>query len=63
MTQMTSSSALGSSLLTLQFTLNKSIDTAAQEVQAAINTAVRQTAQRYAEPADLERSTRPTARC
>jgi len=39
MTQMTSSSALGSSLLTLQFTLNKSIDTAAQEVQAAINTA------------------------
>ncbi|WEL78678.1 multidrug efflux RND transporter permease subunit [Pseudomonas sp. CBSPAW29] len=39
MTQMTSSSALGSSLLTLQFTLTKSIDTAAQEVQAAINTA------------------------
>ncbi|MEX5606771.1 multidrug efflux RND transporter permease subunit [Pseudomonas protegens] len=39
MTQMTSNSALGSSLLTLQFTLNKSIDTAAQEVQAAINTA------------------------
>ncbi|APC17624.1 acriflavine resistance protein B [Pseudomonas frederiksbergensis] len=39
MTQMTSSSALGSSNLTLQFTLNKSIDTAAQEVQAAINTA------------------------
>lgn len=39
MTQMTSSSALGSSILTLQFTLNKSIDTAAQEVQAAINTA------------------------
>lgn len=39
MTQMTSSSALGSTILTLQFTLNKSIDTAAQEVQAAINTA------------------------
>ena len=39
MTQMTSSSALGSTTLTLQFTLNKSIDTAAQEVQAAINTA------------------------
>ncbi|MCF5585298.1 MMPL family transporter, partial [Pseudomonas syringae] len=35
----TSSSALGSTNLTLQFTLNKSIDTAAQEVQAAINTA------------------------
>ena len=39
MTQMTSSCALGSTNLTLQFTLNKSIDTAAQEVQAAINTA------------------------
>ncbi|KTB69830.1 acriflavine resistance protein B [Pseudomonas viridiflava ICMP 13104] len=39
MTQMTSSSALGSTNLTLQFTLNNSIDTAAQEVQAAINTA------------------------
>ncbi|EXF91333.1 acriflavine resistance protein B [Pseudomonas fluorescens HK44] len=39
MTQMTSSSALGSTNLTLQFTLSKSIDTAAQEVQAAINTA------------------------
>ncbi|MFL1525238.1 multidrug efflux RND transporter permease subunit [Pseudomonas sp. O230] len=37
--QMTSSSALGSTNLTLQFTLDKSIDTAAQEVQAAINTA------------------------
>ncbi len=39
MTQLTSTSALGSTNLTLQFTLNKSIDTAAQEVQAAINTA------------------------
>ena len=39
MSQMTSSSALGSTTLTLQFTLGKSIDTAAQEVQAAINTA------------------------
>ncbi len=38
-TQMTSSSALGSTILILQFTLEKSIDTAAQEVQAAINTA------------------------
>lgn len=38
-TQMTSSSALGSTNLTLQFSLDKSIDTAAQEVQAAINTA------------------------
>lgn len=38
-TQMTSSSALGSTNLILQFSLSKSIDTAAQEVQAAINTA------------------------
>ncbi len=39
MTQMTSTSALGTSNLILQFSLGKSIDTAAQEVQAAINTA------------------------
>ncbi|UVM15929.1 multidrug efflux RND transporter permease subunit [Pseudomonas sp. B21-023] len=39
MTQMISSSALGSTNLILQFTLDKNIDTAAQEVQAAINTA------------------------
>ncbi|WP_426199615.1 efflux RND transporter permease subunit [Pseudomonas sp. DC3200b2] len=37
--QMTSNSALGSSTLTLTFNLNKNIDAAAQEVQAAINTA------------------------
>ncbi|WP_437881846.1 multidrug efflux RND transporter permease subunit [Pseudomonas sp. LRF_L74] len=39
MAQMTSTSALGSSILVLQFNLEKNIDTAAQEVQAAINTA------------------------
>lgn len=38
-TEMTSTSALGVTSITLQFTLTKSIDTAAQEVQAAINTA------------------------
>ncbi|MBA1289616.1 multidrug efflux RND transporter permease subunit [Pseudomonas japonica] len=37
--QMTSTSALGSTTLTLMFTLDKNIDSAAQEVQAAINTA------------------------
>ncbi len=37
--EMTSSSALGSTGVTLQFVLEKSIDTAAQEVQAAINSA------------------------
>ncbi len=39
MTQMTSTSALGSTLLILQFSLEKSIDTAAQEVQSAISNA------------------------
>jgi multidrug efflux pump len=36
-TEMTSASALGSTSITLQFTLDKEINTAAQEVQAAIN--------------------------
>jgi multidrug efflux pump len=36
---MTSSSALGLSQITLQFTLNREIDAAAQDVQAAINAA------------------------
>ncbi|HEY4366698.1 MAG TPA: efflux RND transporter permease subunit [Steroidobacteraceae bacterium] len=38
-TQMTSTSALGSVSVTLQFELDKDINTAVQEVQAAINTA------------------------
>lgn len=38
-TEMTSTSALGQMTLTLQFALEKDIDTAAQEVQAAINSA------------------------
>jgi multidrug efflux pump len=38
-TEMTSSSTLGSTSITMQFTLDKKIDTAAQEVQAAINAA------------------------
>ncbi len=37
--QMNSSSALGSTSITIEFELDKSIDTAAQEVQAAINAA------------------------
>src|SRR6516225_5040797 len=37
--QMTSSSSMGSSLVTLQFSLDLSIDVAEQEVQAAINAA------------------------
>src|SRR5437764_10789488 len=37
MSQMTSTSSFGSSVLTLQFTLEQNIDIAEQEVQAAIN--------------------------
>src|SRR5215470_13542465 len=37
--QMTSSSSFGSSVITLQFNLDLSIDVAEQEVQAAINAA------------------------
>jgi HAE1 family hydrophobic/amphiphilic exporter-1 len=37
--EMTSTSSLGSTQITLQFVLNKDIDVAAQEVQAAINAA------------------------
>src|SRR5579872_620257 len=39
LTQMTSISSFGSSLITLQFSLNLNIDIAEQEVQAAINSA------------------------
>jgi len=39
LTQMTSSSTSGSSIITLQFALDLSLDVAEQEVQAAINTA------------------------
>src|ERR1035441_6095728 len=39
LTQMTSISSFGSSLITLQFTLELNIDIAEQEVQAAINQA------------------------
>src|SRR6202521_6386056 len=38
-TQMTSSSLLGSTTIVLQFDLNRSIDAAARDVQAAINAA------------------------
>src|SRR5512146_709066 len=38
-TQMTSVSSLGSSNITLQFDLNRNIDAAARDVQAAINAA------------------------
>src|ERR1700756_2470569 len=37
LSQMTSTSSFGSSLITLQFTLDQNIDVAEQQVQAAIN--------------------------
>src|SRR4051795_6403969 len=39
LSQMTSSSSLGSSIITLQFNLDQNIDVAEQEVQASINSA------------------------
>src|ERR1700747_1090910 len=39
LSQMTSSSAFGASVITLQFNLDENIDVAEQEVQAAINAA------------------------
>src|ERR1700751_288019 len=39
LSQMTSSSSLGSSIITLQFSLDQNIDVAEQEVQASINSA------------------------
>ncbi len=39
MTEMTSSSSLGSTSITMQFDLNRNIDAAARDVQAAINAA------------------------
>ena len=40
--QMTSTSSLGSTSITLQFTLDRNIDAAAQDVQAAISKTLRQ---------------------
>src|SRR6266550_1120392 len=40
--QMTSSSSLGSTNITLQFTLDRNIDAAAQDIQAAISKTLRQ---------------------
>ena len=51
--QMTSTSSLGSTAITMQFDLNRNIDGAANDVQAAINAAERPAAEEPAEPADL----------
>ena len=52
-TQMTSTSTLGSTSITLQFDLNRNIDAAAQDVQAAITAAGRQLPTTLTDAADL----------
>ena len=52
--QMTSVSSFGSSQITLQFNLDRSIDAAEQDVQAAINAASNLLAPHAAGPADLQ---------
>ena len=61
-TEMTSSSSLGSTRITLQFDLSRDIDGAARDVQAAINAArsLLPTACRAIRP--IARSTRPMRR-
>ena len=49
-TQMTSSSTLGNTGITLQFDLNRDINAAARDVEAAINAARSQLAGRFAQP-------------
>jgi len=51
--EITSSSSLGSTRVTLQFDLNRNINDAATEVQSAINAARSQLPQRHAEQPDL----------
>ena len=54
LSQMTSTSSFGSSVITLQFGLDENIDVAEQEVQAAINCRADVSAARSAESADLQ---------
>ena len=54
LSQMTSTSSLGSSIITLQFNLNENIDVEEQQVQAAINAGYHLPAERFAQSADLQ---------
>ena len=55
--------AQGSTQITLQFTLDRNIDAAAQDVQAAIAATLAPAARRHADPADLPQGqSRPTSR-
>ena len=55
LTELTSTSYLGATSIVLQFDLNRNIDAAARDVQAAINAARRATARESAEQADLSK--------
>ena len=54
LSQMTSSSSFGASVITLQFNLDENIDVAEQEVQAAINAAQTYSADRSSHASDLQ---------
>ena len=54
LSQMTSTSSLGSSIITLQFNLNQNIDVAEQQVQAAINAGYHVSSARPAQSSDLQ---------
>ncbi len=55
LSQMTSTSGIGSLSITLQFDLSRNIDAAAQDVQTAINAASWPAAQGPPKPADLQK--------
>ena len=54
-TEMTSASWAGSTSVTLQFDLNRNIDAAARDVQAAYQRVIRPVAREPSEPADLQK--------
>lgn len=63
LTQMTSTSSLGLSQITLQFDLARDIDGAALDVQSAINAATGQLPKTLPTLPPSARSTRPIRRC
>ena len=62
LTEMTSTSFFGSTVVVLQFDLNRSIESAAVDVQAAINAATGQLPNNLPNPRLIARSTRRTGR-
>ena len=60
--QMSSTSGLGSTVITLQFNLNRNIDAAAEDVQAAINAASGLLPKNLPSPPKFRKTNRRTAR-